>query len=232
MNTINQIFNFQIPYNELNLDIDRILSGIGYENSESSGHVMPVMAEIISEIEKHVDVSAGFIIIEECKISDDDECIIFGGNKFNSGKVINNQLEGITSFTLFTATIGENFDKWSSELFSLDPVKGYLADLAGAELTEAVADWIENKINILIEEKGLKCTNRYSPGYCGWSVAEQKKLFALLPEKFCGITLTESSLMVPRKSVSGIIGAGVSIEKKEYQCSICDMENCFRRKVN
>ncbi|MCK7538940.1 MAG: hypothetical protein MZV63_52410 [Marinilabiliales bacterium] len=46
-------------------------------------------------------------------------------------------------------------------------------------------------------------TNRFSPGYCGWDVAEQHKLFSFFKDNFCGITLTESALMNPVKSVSG-----------------------------
>ena len=111
-----------------------------------------------------------------------------------------------------------------------DMLRGYIVDSIGSETVEQVADWLERKLEEKSQLHGWKITNRYSPGYCGWSVAEQHKLFSFLPEKFCGITLTESALMLPIKSLSGIIGLGPLVKREEYQCSICDMKDCFRRR--
>ena len=80
-----------------------------------------------------------------------------------------------------------------------------------------------------MDEFGLKITNRYSPGYCNWPVSDQQILFLLLPEKFCGVTLTGSSLMIPIKSVSGVIGIGASVKMKEYTCDTCGMKDCTYR---
>jgi hypothetical protein len=74
-------------------------------------------------------------------------------------------------------------------------------------------------------------TNRFSPGYCGWNVKDQFTLFSFFPEKFCGIELTDSALMVPVKSVSGIIGLGENVQKKAYPCDVCTMQNCYRRGI-
>ena len=96
-------------------------------------------------------------------------------------------------------------------------------------VTESAADIVESEVNKEANENGLKCTNRYSPGYCGWNVFEQHKFFSFLPDKFCGIELSESALMTPVKSVSAVIGIGKNCEKKEYQCSLCSLENCYKR---
>ncbi|NSW95142.1 MAG: methionine synthase, partial [Bacteroidales bacterium] len=79
--------------------------------------------------------------------------------------------------------------------------------------------------------EGLNITNRFSPGYCGWDVAEQHKLFSLLPGNFCKIRLTESALMDPIKSVSGIIGAGLHVKRRPYTCNFCDMKDCIYRRL-
>ena len=77
--------------------------------------------------------------------------------------------------------------------------------------------------------EGLRISNSYSPGYCGWNVAEQHRLFALLPERPCGIELGRSALMKPEKSVSGIIALGREVEKRPYGCAICNRRNCYKR---
>jgi hypothetical protein len=94
-----------------------------------------------------------------------------------------------------------------------------------------VANQIHQHIKNIAGVSGMKITNRYSPGYCSWNVSEQKKLFSLLPEGCCGITLSASSLMSPIKSISGIIGMGRSVEFKEYVCEICSMKDCIFRQI-
>ena len=82
-----------------------------------------------------------------------------------------------------------------------------------------------------IRDRGWRHTNRFSPGYCGWHVSEQKKLFPLFPSaEPCGIRLTDSSLMLPIKSVSGVIGLGDGVRKLEYTCGLCTYDKCYRRK--
>ena len=79
------------------------------------------------------------------------------------------------------------------------------------------------------KKNNLTLTNRYSPGYCNWDVSEQYKLFSFFPKEFCGIKLSDSALMQPIKSVSGIIGAGRQVQKREYRCGICSQKNCIMR---
>jgi hypothetical protein len=79
--------------------------------------------------------------------------------------------------------------------------------------------------------KELGISDRFSPGYCDWNVSEQHKLFNLLPESFCGIHLSESSLMNPIKSVSGIIGIGENLKQLGYQCYWCNDPNCIYGKT-
>ena len=81
-------------------------------------------------------------------------------------------------------------------------VKVYIADSLGSIIAEKAADCMEEELAAFIEKRGWKHTNRYSPGYCGWHVSEQQKLFSLFPVASpCGIQLTDSSLMIPIKSV-------------------------------
>ncbi|MCF0209200.1 MAG: methionine synthase, partial [Bacteroidaceae bacterium] len=81
------------------------------------------------------------------------------------------------------------------------------------------------------KDKQLHHTNRFSPGYCGWHVREQKLLFSTFPlAEPCGVKLTDSCLMLPIKSVSGVIGIGENVRKLEYTCGLCDYANCYKRR--
>ncbi|MCU0473924.1 MAG: hypothetical protein MUC93_11280 [Bacteroidales bacterium] len=99
------------------------------------------------------------------------------------------------------------------------------------ESQEHVSDLMQDALENEMIGAGKKITNRFSPGYCGWNVAEQKKLFKLMDDNYCGIRLTPSSLMDPVKSMSGIIGIGVNVKRNPYTCSLCDKKDCFHRRV-
>ena len=106
-----------------------------------------------------------------------------------------------------------------------------MVDAVASELVEAAMNHIQDRLAETVGADGRHITNRFSPGYCCWPVSEQHKLFSLLPRGFCGITLTESALMLPIKSVSGIIGIGHNVSKMDYPCKLCDMRDCiYRRK--
>lgn len=112
-----------------------------------------------------------------------------------------------------------------------DLLEGYIYDVAGSEIVEAAADLMQAELDKTMASEGRKITNRFSPGYCGWNVSEQHKIFQLLPGTFCGIRLTASALMDPEKSVSGMIGIGKNVRHLPYTCSICDMKDCIYRKA-
>lgn len=112
-----------------------------------------------------------------------------------------------------------------------DMVKVFIADAVGSVIAEKAADRMEESLEELLAPYAWSHTNRFSPGYCGWHVSEQRDLFSLFPvEKPCGVSLTSSSLMVPIKSVSGVIGLGENVRKIEYTCGLCDFKQCYKRR--
>ena len=109
-------------------------------------------------------------------------------------------------------------------------VRVFIADSLGSVIAENTADRMEHHLQTSIDKLGWHHTNRFSPGYCGWHVSEQQLLFPLFDGHTCGVTLTDSSLMVPIKSVSGIIGLGKEVRRLDYTCGLCNFEKCYKRK--
>ena len=111
-----------------------------------------------------------------------------------------------------------------------DMVRVFIADALGSVIAEHCADRMEEILQTSIDKLGWHHTNRFSPGYCGWHVSQQQLLFPLFQGHTCGVKLTDSSLMIPIKSVSGIIGLGEKVRKLEYTCGLCDFKQCYKRK--
>ena len=134
------------------------------------------------------------------------------------------------TIALFACTIGNEVELHSKKYMEKsDLLEGYIFDLIGSEAAEETAGIIHESINRLVSKSGYKITNRFSPGYCNWSVSEQFKLFESFGEKRFGIKLTDSALMNPIKSVSGIVGIGKDVQFRAYNCNLCSDEKCIYR---
>jgi Vitamin B12 dependent methionine synthase, activation domain len=108
---------------------------------------------------------------------------------------------------LFAVTVGPSVSRRIDQLFGEHdyPLAAAL-DAAASLAADGAAAWVEKQFSSHCDPgQGVL---RYSPGYCGWHVSAQIKLFATLKPEEIGITLGESCLMDPLKSVSGVVVAG------------------------
>ena len=108
---------------------------------------------------------------------------------------------------LFAATIGIEIDGLIRRYASIAPVKSLFFQALGAERIECLCDVFSYDYS----EKELPCNKllkaRRSPGYGDFALTSQKEFFQILqPEKYLGVTLTNSFMMSPTKSVTAIIG--------------------------
>ena len=135
-------------------------------------------------------------------------------------------LKGTKEAVVFASTLGVGIDKLIRKYAEIQPSKALVLQGIGAERIEAYIDYFTEQYK---RENKVSLTTRYSPGYGDLSLESQKQVFALLnPPKYIGVTLNDSFLMSPSKSVTGIIGIG-GCDKKE-DCTNCSLENCEYRK--
>ncbi|NDV64742.1 vitamin B12 dependent-methionine synthase activation domain-containing protein [Bacteroides sp. 224] len=220
---------YNVAFHELHLTPEEVYEVMGY------GSVTPEK-EITEMVKAAINHLAAFVIPRCCYFIAKGELtattLSVGAVTLDIGKIISRQLRGSEQFVFFAATAGKEFEAWMDCLKDTDDiVMQYIADSLGSCLAEKTADYMEKVLQEEISSQGWLHTNRFSPGYCEWHVSEQKKLFSLFPvDRPCGIELTESSLMMPIKSVSGVIGIGRKVKKMPYSCGICGFERCYRRK--
>lgn len=217
----------------MDLGVDRAIieRGMGYLPDRAPSIVSELIDDVLHDLPTRCAVRCGFVVLPAEDILLSRESLSCNGVMFRTGPVIAKPLSDCATITLFVATIGPYLERWSRQLMRAgDTLKGYIVDSAASDVVERAADWLEHRVQADMGEHGWRTSNRYSPGYCGWPVEDQHRLFSLLPEDFCGITLNESALMNPMKSVSGIIGVGPAAKRSDYQCKICDREDCYRRR--
>ncbi|MBU0895073.1 MAG: hypothetical protein KJ584_00600, partial [Candidatus Omnitrophica bacterium] len=98
---------------------------------------------------------------------------------------------------------------------------------------ESLADTLGSRILKEDGRKGMSASMPFSPGYCDWPIEEQIKLDKILGFSRIGVRLTESCMMAPRKSISGLIAIGPAklFSKARPKCGICTMKNCGYRRA-
>lgn len=218
------VTTWSFSFHELIIEPDDILSILGYAPAEAPAHVRDELGCILETAENYCNIRGGVRLFDDLKITEQQHLLLQNVNFF-AGKIICRQLRGADAAALFAGTLGSGLEKWSRKLMADgDFLKGYIVDAVASVAVEAATEQLHDRLPKLVP--GKQSSNRYSPGYCGWDVAEQQKLFSLLPPNFCGISLSASSLMTPIKSVSGLIGLGPTVKKVDYTCQLCDMQDC------
>ena len=203
---------------------------MGYTPGTAPEPVTILTTEVSEELMPLGDVRAEYRLFKNIRFFPEDKTIEFEGVVFAVKPIIFRQIKDAEEVALFICTAGPEIGERSRRSMKEgDLLRGYIYDVIGSEVVENAADRMQEELKAEAAVRGKKITNRFSPGYCGWDVAEQHKLFTFFRENFCGITLTESALMNPVKSVSGIIGAGRDVKYAPYQCHVCDDKNCIYR---
>lgn len=176
-------------------------------------------------------------VIGEISLADFDD--VYKGQSLNEKDTpVPAIVQRAAGLALFAVTLGQAVHDKISELFEdKELALGSMLDAVASAAAEKAADMVERNFVDVLKAKGFTAEHivvmRYSPGYCGWHVSGQKKLFQFLRPEDIGITLRESCLMEPLKSVSGVLIAGerqIHIIKDEYPfCSMCETHSCQER---
>ena len=208
----------ELRYEDLGISLSELYEQMGYEQAVPDEATVKETDMIIAEAKGFLRPRFSFFVQRELP-------------DFAIGKIIERQLKGAEAYTFFICTAGVEYEAYQERLKKEgDMVRVFIADALGSVIAEKAADQMELSLQENIDKLGWHHTNRFSPGYCGWHVSQQRLLFPLFKGETCGVKLTESSLMLPIKSVSGIIGLGPNVRHLDYTCGLCDFKQCYKRK--
>ncbi len=223
---------FKYTFEELNIIPEDFYELLGFEGNEAPEPFPDYIKEALNQAPALCDIIGGFKIFDSVEISTKNLTIGIEGKVFSPTKTVTTQLKTSSKLALFACTAGAKISEHANKISAeSDPLMAYVFDVLGSNMVEKATDKVQASLLEEVQKEGLGITDRYSPGYCEWSVGEQQMLFSLLPANFCGIKLSDSSLMHPIKSVSGIIGIGAGLRQKGYQCEWCTDKNCIYGKI-
>jgi len=227
-----KMLTFQFDFKDLKLNASDIEAVMGYKEGDDRTLVNGLIDEILTESQNISNIKAQYLVFDDLHFDNVNKSVSINGIVFQVKNIVFTQLKKSDSVALFLCTAGTEIGNRSRKAMTeRDLLRGYIYDVVGSEIVEAATDIMQGELGKSISISHRKITNRYSPGYCGWDVAEQHKLFRFFPANYCGIQLTPSALMDPVKSVSGIIGIGENVKSNPYTCKMCDMTECVYRRL-
>lgn len=129
---------------------------------------------------------------------------------------------------IFGATVGVAIDRMIFKYGRISPSKALMLQAIGAERIEALCDVFCEDI---AKEKEMHLCPRFSPGYGDLPLLVQKDIFSILDcSKRIGLSLNNSFLMSPSKSVTAFVGLTDIIQKQTInKCSACNKTDCAFR---
>ena len=151
------------------------------------------------------------------------------------GNSIEKHLQGCEKVICMAVTVGEKIEQEVTQEFKNG---GYVAsmimDAAATAAVEQAADAMEKVIAQEVAKEGYKKIWRYSPGYGDWSLNEQKAFFQITDAKEIGMRLSPMLMLMPRKSITAVIGlkkvtGDAEISDKKNSCADCEQVDCPAR---
>ena len=216
---------------KIQVDRKEVFRYLGYQ----AGH--KVSARVSSLTDRHIESASKLIEPQySCVIRDVDrveEARVFLGDITFESRVIAQLMRGCQKAAIFAVTIGGLLEMKVQQLAKAGRVlEAAVVDAVGSAAAEQAATVVQNRVREIANAQGLSISLRFSPGYCDWDIGQQTMIFRALNGRSAGIRLTDSCLMVPRKSVSGVIGMSAHGEDLEAwsPCRTCKQRNCPGRR--
>ncbi len=177
----------------------------------------PSNYELTEHMEENLKISKEWYIengepwvqIFDVGVEINDGKLYFDGKAINSEKIYKRFSKyQVKQVKIILATAGEKSDIRIKELWKEMPDQSYFLDAYTASVTESIINYTVGYIKNSTSKEGKVALSRYSPGYKGWDLSQQKILMDIIINKNNAIPvkLTESALLYPLKSQISVIG--------------------------
>ncbi len=221
--------------NNIALDIPQD-AGKDFLTKLMGGRINPQLEQILdskrAQCAQQIEPKAVYELFPIKKVEGEE--VFFSTGHVFKGPNISKILKGSEIALVFVFTLGHKIDALIRENTKSGDT---LATIVMDALTTSMLTLLGEKFSEIaksegIQEDGWQATCTYSPGQYQWTIEEQKEIFRMIDPDPIGVSLNDSYLMIPFKSVSGVYGFGPAdnIDKTKVACELCPRENCIGRK--
>ncbi|TRZ47969.1 hypothetical protein D4S03_10605 [bacterium] len=214
---------------DLVFDVDAVLRGQGADASVLRAR-SPALVKVAEEaMQESTSLLRPKVVYQELAIEgvQHERLLLPEGHQIES-KLLVQHLAAASRVIVILATIGEALEEQVSRIWESNMVYALALDGVGSAAVEALANAACQYFEKQAAEKGLQASIPFSPGMVDWPVEQgQPQIFRLLGKAGSVVSLTPSYIMVPRKSLTMIMGIGVEMKSAGRACDYCTMrESC------
>lgn len=193
---------------------------LGYGKHAVDEKILQEIQNCFRELEELADKKSIYRIIE---LSLKDENKLEIGNVEICSRNLRTNLADCKMVVLFAATLGVEVDRQIRKYQLVDMSKAVVMQACAAVVLEEFCDDLQKQIGEQLRLEGKYIRPRFSPGYGDFSILHQKDILAMLDApKMIGVTMTDSYMLTPTKSVTAVIGIG----DKDVNCNLNRCEEC------
>ena len=220
----------------VSLDKLEVLRYLGHNGQEIDSDLNLRINECIKETKKEIDTKYIYEIYDIKNDLDLNTIEFKNTNLILKSKDVSELLKDCDKCVLMCATLGFNIEKNIRRYSYNDLTKGIIVDACATTSIEEICDLIQDNILQQMSKEGKSLTMRYRPGYGDLDISANKDILQVLDaHKRIGVTVTNTGIMIPRKSVVALIGiTNKKIAKVKRTCENCSNRfNCeYRRKAD
>lgn len=205
----------------MHIDRKEVLRYLGHKNCVIDKSIDLLIDECIKEIKEISNYKYVYNIFNIQRY--EDSISLSESNLVFKGKDILEHLKDSSMCAVMAVTLGSMMDTRIRYYEKVDLTKALILDACASTAVEWICDEVQNEIKQKAENMNLGIIYRYSPGYGDFSIEIQSKVInALEAQKRIGLTVNENNILIPRKSVSAVIGfQDKNIKSEPPGCKKC-----------
>ena len=192
---------------EIEIDRKEVYRYMGYtmkQINETEEHIAKMIEDVIRQTEEIITPKACYSRFP-VEVKGDGRILLPYGEVVSHDLTRN--LHDCQEIFLFAATIGADFDRLLRRTRVESMAKAAILQAAGAAAVESLCDHLNDELKKQVEAEGNKTHPRYSPGYGDYILENQRGIFSVLqPPRYIGLSLMDTLIMAPEKSVTAVIG--------------------------
>ena len=202
---------------------------LGYGRQAIDEPTLKLIHESIQELDEIAEVKFVYRIFELSFL--DMKNLQVNNLNIQSNNLVKN-IYGCRSCIIFGITLGAAVDRVLQKYERIQIAKAVVFQACAAAFLEEQCNCLQSKWAKEFEKEGKFLRPRFSPGYGDFSISYQKNILEMLEaSKQIGLTMTDSFMMTPTKSVTAIIGISDTNEKCHKEgCEVCSKTDCIYRR--